>query len=346
METVTDANQSVTTKAKKAIARSDYTSLFDISVIVPVYNAEPYIRQCIQSLLDQTKDRIEIVVVNDGSTDKTPEIVREMVDKNDNIRMISKSNGGLKTARIAGLKEARGKYIGWLDADDFVKPQMYEILFCAAEENDAELVYCDYDFYPPGSEGRAKWYQPYVGKKDWRYLDKNTQFWNKLFLRDLLERVQLIEVIDQFEEYAPILPMMEARNVVSIDQKLHYYRVGHNSMSGRSFIGKVNHYMDGVKVSARLKDMIAGKEYQNDLDEYFDYRYIYTLIMLMIVAAKNKDKRTYEYACSKMREIHYRQNGYLRGILTGYYGRIKCFTMINVLPQNYYVAVAITKIAL
>lgn len=115
-----------------------------ISVIVPVYNVENYMRQCIDSLLKQTLPNIEIILVDDGATDKSPEICDEYAKEHSNIRVIHKLNGGLGSARNEGMKIARGKYIGFVDSDDYVSKKMYETLWNLAETNDADCAYCEF----------------------------------------------------------------------------------------------------------------------------------------------------------------------------------------------------------
>lgn len=115
-----------------------------ISVIVPVYNVENYMRQCIDSLLNQTLSNIEIILVDDGATDTSPKICDEYARRYSRIKVIHKLNGGLGSARNAGMKEARGKYIGFVDSDDYVSVKMYETLLDVAETNKADCAYCEF----------------------------------------------------------------------------------------------------------------------------------------------------------------------------------------------------------
>ena len=115
-----------------------------ISVIVPVYNVENYMRQCIDSLLKQTLPNMEIILVDDGATDKSPEICDEYAKEHSNIRVIHKLNGGLGSARNEGMRKARGKYIGFVDSDDYVSEKMYETLWNLAETNEADCAYCEF----------------------------------------------------------------------------------------------------------------------------------------------------------------------------------------------------------
>lgn len=111
-----------------------------VSVIVPVYNVEAYLAKCVQSLLDQTFSDLEILLVDDGSTDKSLAICDEYAAKDARIRVIHKENGGLSSARNAGIEAARGRYIGFVDSDDYVEPEMYERLYTLAEREGADIA--------------------------------------------------------------------------------------------------------------------------------------------------------------------------------------------------------------
>lgn len=114
-----------------------------LSVIVPIYNAEKYLRECLDSIVNQTYKDYEIILVNDGSTDKSPQICRKYQEKYHNVIVVNKENGGLVSARKAGLAKAQGEYIGWVDADDCVVPDMFEKMCNEAEHTNADIVICD-----------------------------------------------------------------------------------------------------------------------------------------------------------------------------------------------------------
>ena len=99
---------------------------FQISIIVPIYNVEKYVRQCIESIINQTYKNIQIILVDDGSTDTSGLICDEYASIDDRIEVIHKKNGGLDSARKAGIAIASGKYVGYVDGDDWIEPFMYE----------------------------------------------------------------------------------------------------------------------------------------------------------------------------------------------------------------------------
>ena len=118
-----------------------------VSLLVPVYNVEKYLSRCLESARDQTLENIEVICINDGSTDRSPEIIREFVEADARFRSVDKENSGYGASMNMGLRAARGKYVGILESDDFIEPQFLEILFNTAEKNKAEVVKSNFFFY-------------------------------------------------------------------------------------------------------------------------------------------------------------------------------------------------------
>lgn len=116
-----------------------------ITVIIPVYNTEQYLTTCLDSLLQQTFQDFEVILIDDGSKDKTGEICDEYSSRFPKIKVIHQKNRGVSAARKIGLEMACGKYIISVDADDWMEEDMLESLFFCAEQNDADITFCDYD---------------------------------------------------------------------------------------------------------------------------------------------------------------------------------------------------------
>lgn len=114
--------------------------MYKVSIIVPVYNIEKYLAKCLDSLINQTLKEIEIICVNDGSTDNSAEILNEYAQKDSRIRIINQENAGLSAARNTGINNANGEYIGYVDSDDWVDLNFYENLYNAAKENNADIA--------------------------------------------------------------------------------------------------------------------------------------------------------------------------------------------------------------
>lgn len=110
-----------------------------VSIIVPVYNVEKYLARCLNSLIEQTLYEIEIICVDDGSTDNSPKILKQYADKYPNIKIITQTNKGLSAARNTGMNHAQGKYIGFVDSDDWIDKDFYEKLFYTAQKYNASI---------------------------------------------------------------------------------------------------------------------------------------------------------------------------------------------------------------
>ena len=158
--------------------------MIKVSVIVPVYNVENYLEKCLDSLLKQTLEEIEIIAVDDGSTDSSSEILERYAANYDRIKSLRKENGGLSDARNYGLVYATGEYIGYLDSDDYVDPEMYEVMYRKAKENGSDIVECNL-------------HHTYVGYEDTEIVEKYYRqeellcfgrrvVWNKIYRREWL----------------------------------------------------------------------------------------------------------------------------------------------------------------
>ena len=115
-----------------------------LSIIVPVYDVENYLQKCIDSILAQTFTDFELILVDDGSPDNCPALCDASAAKDARIRVLHQKNGGLSAARNAGLDVARGEWIGFVDSDDYIAPEMYETLYKAVQSTGADLALCDY----------------------------------------------------------------------------------------------------------------------------------------------------------------------------------------------------------
>ena len=115
-----------------------------ISIIVPIYNSEEYLTKCIESIICQTYRDLEIILIDDGSTDSSPDICDRYKSADERIIVIHKENGGNTSARKAGLAIATGEYVGFVDSDDWIEPAMYETLYGICSENNLEMISCGF----------------------------------------------------------------------------------------------------------------------------------------------------------------------------------------------------------
>lgn len=157
-----------------------------VSIIMPVYNVEKYVQKSIESLINQTLQDIEIIIVNDGSTDKSKEIIKSYEEKyKDKIKYIEKENGGAADARNYGIAHATGEYIAFLDSDDYAELDMFEKMYNKAKEDSSSIVECDFYWeYPHKRKLDAG--MIYTNKKEMLLLTRVIP-WNKLIKRNIID---------------------------------------------------------------------------------------------------------------------------------------------------------------
>lgn len=317
-----------------------------VTVIIPAYNAEPYIEQCANSVLNQTLTDIEILFIDDGSTDQTGVILDRLTADHSNARVIHQENKGLYIGREIGLSLASGEYVGWVDADDYVEPEMFEVLYIAAIENDSELVICDYSWFPEKIATKEKWFREYRGKVDATFVERNSQPWNKIVKRELMERLNVgAYFVSCFDEIY-IRLLIEAKNPVTIDKSLYNYRVGGGTMS--SSYTNVPHYQRFVDASRELQTVMSNVITDSYWKDYFDYRVAYYLLMTMVVAANSGNRSAYEQNRQELLAIEprYNQNQHYWRILKENYGPLKAVVIGKVIPMGYGIAHLACKVGI
>ena len=213
---------------------------YKVSVIVPCYNVNLWLNDCLQSLVDQTLQEIEIICINDGSTDNTGKLLDDWQAKYINkIKIIHQKNGGLSNARNAGMQVAQGEYIGFVDADDWVETTMFAKMHQAAIINQAEVVHCDRYLYNQKTNKTIskKWQLPknkLSTNKTIRHLQQYANgregvcffiFKNK-FLQ--YHNISFVDNFTNFEDFPFLLQVcLQAKNIIHLDDNLYYYRQQH-----------------------------------------------------------------------------------------------------------------------
>ena len=142
-----------------ALEDSSIDSGIKVSLVVPIYNVERYLRECLDSAANQTLKEIEIICVNDGSTDSSRDIIQEYMDKDSRFSVIDKPNAGYGDSMNRGFKAARGEYIGILESDDWIEPNELEVLYNTAKANDADTVKANFNFYWSVPEPRDEFFE-------------------------------------------------------------------------------------------------------------------------------------------------------------------------------------------
>lgn len=310
-----------------------------VSVIVPAYNAEKYIEECVRSLLNQTLDDIEIIIIDDGSTDLTAEIVKRLISDHSNAFLYRQKNNGLYKTREIGLSLAKGDYIGWVDADDYCHPDMYRILYETALETDSELVYCDYAWIPKKINTKDKWYREYNGAADANYVEWNSQPWNKIVKRELMDKLKIGSFFQTCLDEIYIMLLLQAKSPVAVPKELYYYRIHQGTMS--TSYKDVPHYEKFIEASKALKTAMesysANSKYWKD---YFEYRVIYYTLITMLVAANaaNKDKYIQYRKVLFSMNPKYTANQHFKPVIDKNFGKLKSLVIRKMIPMNYSVA--------
>ncbi len=168
-----------------------------VSLLVPIYNVERYLRQCLDSAAAQTLENIEVICINDGSSDASPQIIREYMERDERFRMIDKANSGYGDSMNRGLEAARGEFIAILESDDFMAPDALEKLVAAARPANANVAKGNFDFYWTEPEERREPHEMFRPEACGKVVDpaatpfifhQKPSIWSAIYRRDFLER--------------------------------------------------------------------------------------------------------------------------------------------------------------
>ena len=218
-----------------------------LSIIVPVYNVERYLRRCIDSILKQTFRDFEVILINDGSTDNSRTICNEYKRLDTRINIINQKNGGLSSARNEGLKKANGEYIAFVDSDDYISNNMFMKMMKLANEYNCDIVSCGYRRFEgkfctneESSEQIFKFsnreaLNNYLLNYDDKDRKMDTVVWNKIYRRTLFNNIEFPEGKIYEDGYVTYKLLYKANNIIHIDDELYYYFQKSDSISNSKF---------------------------------------------------------------------------------------------------------------
>ena len=230
-----------------------------ISIIVPVYNVEAYLEKCVESILKQTYTNLEILLVNDGSTDKSGELCDKLALRDHRIRVIHKENGGLSDARNRGIDEASSNLIGFIDSDDYIDEDMYETLYRQMVASKADLSMCGhYDVYHQIPEKQV------AEIKTWELMPEeaikmvmeakilSVTAVNKLYKKALFEQLRFR--IGKIAEDAFIMVDLihQCSKIVATNEKKYYYVHRENSITTQKFSLKFLNVIEAYEQNAKM----------------------------------------------------------------------------------------------
>jgi len=236
----------------------------EVTIVVPVYNVEKFLRRCIDSILNQTFQDFQLVLVNDGSTDQSGQICDEYEKVSDKITVIHKENGGLSSARNAGIEVAQTPYIGFVDSDDFIEAKMYQVLHEALKVHNADIASVDYlevaenQSIPEKVNADHISYDVYKEKETVHQLFKNHKIhrcaWNKLYKLELFKEVRYPHGKIFEDTFTTYKLYALANKVVATDYKGYFYMQNDASITRRDFTPK---NFDLLSETQRILDDMA-----------------------------------------------------------------------------------------
>ncbi len=269
-----------------------------ISVIIPVYNVEKYIRKCLDSIINQTLKDIEIIIVNDGSPDNSQSIIDEYAKKDKRIISLIQENGRQGKARNNGLKHAKGEYISFIDSDDYIETDMLEKMYNKAKEEDSDIVICsNYHIYETTNKKEAIFIDEELMKDSIN--NKKNKLLNiispcyKIYRRSLIQKnnIFFMEKL-YYEDLAFSLKSLVLANKISyVNEPLYYYIIREGStMTSTNVIKNLDIIKAFEDVITFLKDKKIYEKYCSEIEFMaIDNLYISTIVrVIRSNASKNK----------------------------------------------------------
>lgn len=268
-----------------------------ISIIVPVYNVEQYLEKCVSSIINQTYKNLEIILVDDGATDNSGKICDELAKLDNRIKVYHKENGGLSDARNYGVEKATGEYIGFVDSDDYIDPEMYEKLYEAIKKEDVDVAECSLKVIYPGKIElfTDEKYYKVLGKMEYleEYLTIKKVFgsvWTKLIKSDVAKKL----VFPKGKLYEDTYYAYDLINIVNsfvlIDNPLYNYLMRENSITNSKFNPRI---FDLIEIVEKFYKMTY-KNYPS-LKEAADCRKMYAYFSVLNSIVCEDDYKNNKY---------------------------------------------------
>lgn len=336
----------------------------DLSIVIPVYNVEKYLTKCLNSILKQELKNFEVILVNDGSTDNSLKVCQEFSNRDARVSVINQKNAGVSAARNAGIKLAIGKYIGFVDPDDWISPKMYTHLLKEAEDNGSDVVICDYfevrgEVYHPikinltskelvNGDICEQLIKPMIANEQ---IGMNTVWgcvWRLLIKKELISKHNIY-----FDESIPLMEdLIFTFNILSVSQKVkyvdecYYYYLIRTGSAVTSF--RENLLENNLNVYNKLIASAKKHNKLNELEIFFKYRYITTMIDSLLNICKLENKKSVsakikaikticndETLCKYFREVNTNSNNFKWKLILQLTKDQKAFLLFLVLKSFY-----------
>jgi glycosyltransferase involved in cell wall biosynthesis len=283
-----------------------------VSIIVPVYNVENYLAKCLNSLIDQTHQNIEILVVNDGSKDNSEKIIQDYAQKYpEKIKPFNKENGGLSDARNFGIDQATGDYIGFVDSDDYVTPTMFEEMTALAEKHQSKMVICNIQKVDQNGNVTQKLTQiPNMPEKI--DLEKNFSIFsdlsyfacNKLFKKELFEGKRFKKGV-HFEDIQLIPQLLLECETIAQTQNYHYQYLERTDSITKTHNEKG---LDILKAVRDVEEFFEQSQYSKKAKELKNFQIFEGVYSFLAYLAFVKDSKIF-YEMSEKLELFMKERG-------------------------------------
>lgn len=310
-----------------------------VSVVVPIYNVEKYLSKCIETIINQTYNNIEIILVNDGSTDNCLQICNDFREKDRRIKVINKKNGGLSDARNTGLKDAHGKYICFIDSDDYISNKYVEELYNLIIENNAQIALCNYEKVDEENKSISKEdieSQTISGKtalekfNETAFYPASVVAWNKLYDINLFRNIIYPEGKIHEDEFTTYKLFYLAKKVAITSKVLYYYRFVPTSIMNRKFNVKRLDKLEALEQRVNFfRDNKEEKLYRLAL---IDYQYLLVSHYLKCKKYLENSKKIQKEILKKIRKNY---NVVIKFKECSIKSKIK-FTIVYIHPILYY----------
>jgi len=249
-----------------------------ISVIVPIYNVSEYVEKCIQSLISQTHRNLEIILVDDGSTDDSGAICDQYADRNQRICVYHKKNGGLSDARNYGIERANGSFFAFVDGDDWVHPQMYELLYKFLKKENADVVTCGFERKNPSFAEKSVEMKDICYKvltREQALADIETPLvvaWNKLYKKEIFDVCRYPAGRLHEDEFVIHEIFWQCNKVVTLETPLYFYTDRETSIIARLTEKRINDALTALENRVRFASEHQWTEVMTAvLERYCDY---------------------------------------------------------------------------
>lgn len=278
-----------------------------VSIIVPVYNVEKHLEKCLNSLVNQTLKDIEILVINDGSTDASQKIIDDFQNRfPDKIRAYEKENGGLSDARNFGIDRAKGEFLGFVDSDDYVSLNMFEELYSLAKNNGAEMAICNLQKVNERGEVTRKLTQlsnfpEKILLKEYFSIFSDISYFacNKIFKKSLFDYYRFKKGV-HFEDIQLIPQLLLQCETIAQTQNYHYQYFERADSISKS------HSEKGLDILRAVEDVektFADSKYKNKKKELKNFQILEGIYTFLAYLAFVKDEENYKKMSLKLKEF-------------------------------------------